>query len=91
MKGRVLFVAGATVGYVLGSRAGRRRYEQIRAGAERVWNAPPVQKGVDQVQDFVKEHAPEVQTAVVDGAKKVASSVSSKVTSRDSATTPTSA
>lgn len=71
MRGRILFVAGAGVGYVLGARAGRRRYEQIKAGAEKLWNDPNVQKSVDQVQTFVKDKAPEVQSAVVDNANKV--------------------
>ena len=79
MQGRILFAAGAAVGYVLGARAGRRRYEQIKAAADRVWNDRNVQKGVgqavDTVQGFVKEKAPQVQGAVVDQAKKVTSKV----------------
>ena len=79
MRGRIAFVAGATVGYVLGARAGRRRYEQIKSAADRVWNDRNGQKGVgpavDSVQGFVREKAPEVQGAVVDQAKKVASKV----------------
>lgn len=79
MQGRIMFVTGAAVGYVLGSRAGRRRYEQIKSAADRVWNDRNVQKGVNQavgtVQSFVKEKAPEVQGAVVGQAKKVVSKV----------------
>lgn len=79
MQGRILFVAGAAVGYVLGARAGRRRYEQIKAAADRVWNDRTVQKNVNDVvgtvQGFVKEKAPEVQGAVVSQAKKVVSKV----------------
>ena len=79
MAGRVLFVAGAAVGYVPGARAGRRRYEQIKSAADRVWNDRNVQKSVNDVvgtvQDFVKDKAPEVQGAVVGQAKKVVSKV----------------
>ena len=79
MQGRIMFVAGAAVGYVLGSRAGRRRYEQIKSAADRVWNDRNVQKGVNsavgQVQGFVKEQAPKVEDAVVGQAKKVVSKV----------------
>jgi oxygen-dependent protoporphyrinogen oxidase len=79
MQGRILFVAGAAVGYVLGARAGRRRYEQIKAAADRLWNDKTVQKNVNDVvgtvQGFVKEKAPEVQGAVVSQAKKVVSKV----------------
>lgn len=79
MQGRVLFVAGAAIGYVLGARAGRRRYDQIKATADRVWNDKNVQKSVNDVvgtvQGFVKEKAPEVQGAVVGQAKKVVARV----------------
>ena len=79
MQGRILFVAGAAIGYVLGARAGRRRYEQIKSAADRVWNDRNVQKGVNEVvgtvQGFVKDKAPEVQDAVVGQAKKVVAKV----------------
>jgi hypothetical protein len=83
MRGRLLFVAGLGAGYVLGARAGRRRYEQIKAAGERVWNTPAVQHQVDQVvqgvQGFVADKAPEVQAKVTDAAKKAASAVGDKV------------
>ena len=90
MQGRIMFVAGAAVGYVLGARAGRRRYEQIKAAADRVWNDRNVQKSVNEVvgnvQGFVKDKAPEVQQAVVGQAKKVVSKV--KRSDDDSAISP---
>ena len=88
--GRILFIAGAALGYVLGARAGRRRYEQIKAAADRLWNDKTVQKNVNDVvgtvQGFVKEKAPEVQGAVVGQAKKVVSKV--KKSGDDGALTP---
>ena len=78
MKGKILFLAGLGVGYVLGTRAGRERYEQIKAAASNLWNAPLVQRQVDNVQDFVKDKAPEVVEFVADGAKKVAAQVSGR-------------
>jgi oxygen-dependent protoporphyrinogen oxidase len=88
MQGRILFVAGAAVGYVLGARAGRRRYEQIKAAADRLWNDKTVQKNVNDVvgtvQGFVKEKAPEVQAAVTDRAKKVVSQVTKRGNGSDS-------
>ena len=76
MVGRAAFVAGAAVGYVLGARAGRRRYDQIKAAADRLWNDRNVQKVtgdvVGTVQGFVKDKAPEAQIAEVGQAKKVA-------------------
>ncbi len=50
MRGKAGLVIGLAAGYVLGTRAGRERYEQIKTQAEKVWNLPPVQKQVDKLQ-----------------------------------------
>ncbi|GGR03850.1 YtxH domain-containing protein [Streptomyces netropsis] len=42
MRYRLTFIIGAAVGYVLGARAGRERYEQLRKGAQRVAQNPAV-------------------------------------------------
>jgi len=78
MKGKILFITGLGIGYVLGTRAGRERYEQLKAAATNFWNTPAVQKQVDTVQDFVKDKAPDVVEFVADGAKKVAAQVSGR-------------
>lgn len=78
MKGKILFVAGLGLGYVLGTRAGREKYEELRSAALKVWNDPRVQKQVDAVEDFVKDKAPEVADFVSDNAKKVVAQVSGK-------------
>lgn len=78
MKGKILFVAGLGLGYVLGTRAGREKYEELRTAALKVWNDPRVQKQVDAVEDFVKDKAPDVAEFVSDNAKKVVSQVSGK-------------
>lgn len=71
MKGKVLFVVGLGVGYVLGTRAGRERYEQIRKAAQGVWNTPAVQQGVDTVSDFAKTRIGDVSETVLDGVKNL--------------------
>jgi hypothetical protein len=78
VKGKILFVAGLGLGYVLGTRAGREKYEELRTAAMKVWNDPRVQKQVDAVEDFVKDKAPEVAEFVSDNAKKVVAQVSGK-------------
>ena len=78
MKGKILFVAGLGLGYVLGTRAGREKYEELRTAALKVWNDPRVQKQVDNVEDFVKDKAPDVADFVSDNAKKVVAQVSGK-------------
>ena len=71
MRGKLLFVAGGALGYVLGARAGRRRYEQIKAAAASVWQSPGVQKQVNTVEDYVSAKVGDVPGAVYDGVKKV--------------------
>lgn len=78
MKGKILFVAGLGLGYVLGTRAGREKYDQLKAAALKVWNDPRLQKQVDAAQEFVKDKAPEVAEFVSDGAKTLVEKVSGK-------------
>lgn len=78
MKGKILFVAGLGLGYILGTRAGREKYDQLKTAALKVWNDPRVQKQVDAAQDFVKDKAPEVADFVSDTAKTVVEKVSGK-------------
>ena len=76
MKGKILLVVGLGIGYVLGTRAGREKYDRMKAAALDLWNDPRVQKRVDDAGDFVKDKAPEVAEFLADGAKKVVSQVS---------------
>src|SRR5829696_2046929 len=52
MRGKLMFISGLAAGFVLGSRAGREKYEEIRANARKVWEHPSVQEaaGVAQAQ-----------------------------------------
>lgn len=71
MRGKIGIVIGLAAGYVLGSRAGRERYEQIKAGAQQVWNTEPVQKQVGKLSDLGKSAAMALPSALWDGAVKV--------------------
>ena len=63
MKGKVLFVAGLAVGYVLGTRDGRRRYEQIKAAAANIWESEPVQWGAAQAREAMGDVADKAITS----------------------------
>ncbi|MET0672968.1 MAG: hypothetical protein ABWY37_05690 [Microbacterium pygmaeum] len=78
MRGKVGLVIGLAAGYVLGTRAGRERYEQIKAQAEKVWNLDPVQEQVGKVKDLAKTSVMALPNALWDGAVKVTKAVSSK-------------
>lgn len=76
MKGKIGLVVGLGVGYVLGTRAGRERYEQIKTQWLKVWHLDPVQEQVGKVKDFVGDKAAAVPGALWTGAVKIVKSVS---------------
>jgi hypothetical protein len=88
MKGKILLVVGLGVGYVLGARAGRERYEEIKRAAQKFWNDPRVQKQVNQAEGFVKDKAPDVAEFLTDGAKNVVSKVAGAKKPAAKTTTP---
>ncbi len=54
MNKTTMLLAGAA-GYVLGTRAGRERYEQIKSAAQRVARDPRVQRKAQEAQSVVRE------------------------------------
>ncbi len=78
MRGKAIFVVGLATGYVLGTRAGRRRYEQIKSGAQRVWHTPVVQKGVGVAEDFASARVDQLKDIAGDAAKKALGSLLGK-------------
>lgn len=78
MRGKVGLVIGLAAGYVLGTRAGRERYEQIKEQAQKVWELDPVQKQVERAKDFTKSTAMAVPGALWNGAVKVTRAVQGK-------------
>lgn len=63
------------LGYVLGARAGRERYDQLMRGFLRVREDPRVQEQAQHVADVAKEQAP----VVMDKVSGVASAAVQKV------------
>ena len=48
MRGKALFAIGAGLGYLLGTKAGRERFDQIKGWANQTWNDPKVQAKVNE-------------------------------------------
>ncbi len=68
--GKLTFIAGLAAGYVLGARAGKQRYEQIRRTSGKVWNSGPVQKQVFTAKEAARtKAAPVVADMVADAAR----------------------
>ena len=76
-KLKMLVAFGA--GYVLGSRAGRERYEQIVDKAQGVWHDPRVQRKASQAQGVVQEKASQAGDVIAEKASNAASQAGSAV------------
>ncbi|WP_265445288.1 YtxH domain-containing protein [Flexivirga meconopsidis] len=64
------FVVGIAAGYVLGARAGRERYEQIKQIAGQAWNHPAVADQRTRTAEQIKQRGPEVAAAAGQAAIK---------------------
>lgn len=51
MRGKLWFLGGAAVGFMVGARAGRERYDQLVAAARQLWDHPTVQEATGVVQE----------------------------------------
>jgi hypothetical protein len=85
--GKVSFALGLGAGYVLGTRAGRARYEQIQHAAVSLTEKPQVQEAVGKVRDSLP--AP-LQNAVDGLVPKSSSGGSASSSSRSSSSAPSS-
>jgi hypothetical protein len=77
MKKLMLLAVGA-VGYVLGAKAGRERYEQIKSGASKLARDPRVQEKTHQAAEAVRHNAPVVKDKVADAASSAKDTVKQK-------------
>ncbi len=78
----MILIAGG-VGYVLGTKAGRERYDQIRRTAQKVRNDPRVQEKTHQAADLAKEKAPVVKDKLSETAGAAAAKAKSATSSSD--------
>ncbi len=51
MRGKLMFLAGLGAGFVLGTRAGREKYEELVQAARKVRDNPTVQEAAGVVQE----------------------------------------
>jgi hypothetical protein len=79
---KLLLLAAAGVGYVLGTRAGRERYDQIKGTVNKVKNDPRVQEKAHQAVDTARHQAP----LVADKVTSAAGAAAAKVTGSDAST-----
>jgi len=58
MRGKLIFIAGAALGFVLGSKQGRQAYESLKTKAADTWSNPKVRDGVGQAADLARDKIP---------------------------------
>jgi hypothetical protein len=78
MKKLTLLIAFA-LGYVLGARAGRERYDQIVGTVDKVRQDPRVQEKTQQAVDVAKHQAPVVADKVTSAASAATAAAKDKV------------
>ncbi|HXD27844.1 MAG TPA: hypothetical protein VN621_03695 [Arthrobacter sp.] len=74
------FLAGAAVGYVLGARAGRDKYDELKDKAQELWTDPRTQEKLNDVGAALKDKAPDVGAAAASAAGTVAGKVKETAT-----------
>lgn len=85
---KLTVLVAAAAGYVLGARAGRERYDQIKAQVTNVWNNPKVQETVEGAQEQAKHASADVASTVGAKVAQTASDVKAKVADTMSHDTP---
>lgn len=81
MKLRTAIVFG--VGYVLGSKAGRDRYEQLRRAYRRATSNDSVRKVIDQGKDIVDTGTAQVRGKVADQLSQAGEVIRDRVDGHD--------
>ncbi|WP_243738329.1 YtxH domain-containing protein [Cellulomonas shaoxiangyii] len=90
MKGKLTFLVGAGVGYLLGTRAGRQQFEKIKGWATETWQDPRVQGYVKDAESAATDFAKTQGGALKEKAVSTAKSAFHKGDSDESADEPTS-
>lgn len=76
---KLILIVGVAVGYVLGARAGRGRYEQIVDAVGRARRDPRVQSAVSDVEQRATEAARQAAAKATETAQQAASRATEKV------------
>lgn len=79
MSGKVAFVVGLGIGYVLGARAGRERYEQLKQWWGRVSGSPALHRAADRTREVASAGARRTLTLVQQGVERTSTAVRSRL------------
>lgn len=79
MKYRYVFIAGLGVGFVLGARAGRERYDQLARLTRKIADNPTVQQAAGAAQAQATGFARTTRDKVADRVPRMAGSARTKI------------
>lgn len=80
----IQFVIGAGIGYVFGTKAGRKRYHQIKQGAENVLNSPVTQEAMRSARKAIANRLdPEPRMREIKNIRKSSSVDGQEILERD--------
>jgi hypothetical protein len=88
---RIIFVGGLAIGYVLGARAGRERYDQLKQLAKKVAESPAMQQTAGAVQAQAAATAKSARELAAKGVRSGVSKVTGKRPDADGADSSASA
>ncbi|MET4782167.1 protoporphyrinogen oxidase [Glaciihabitans sp. UYNi722] len=76
MRSKLPLLVGLALGFVLGARAGRERYEQIRGSAARLWESPAVRRRREEVESYARQQVPVIRARAESLAKAAPGAIS---------------
>src|SRR6516164_1768783 len=79
MRYRLVFAVGLGVGYVLGTRAGRERYEQLVKLARKAADSPAIQQAAGAVQAQAADLAKNTRSKIANQMPRLAGTARSRV------------
>jgi hypothetical protein len=82
MRYKASFISGLAAGYVLGTRAGRERYEQLRRAARSAMDNQQVQHAATAVHDQAGQFVGTAMRAAADKSKAMGQRVGERLPSR---------
>jgi hypothetical protein len=85
--GKLGMVVGAAVGYVLGAKAGRERYEQIAASARQLMEKPQVKRVIEGAPGTLGARVEQVANKAADAVHQASDRVAPSDTAAKPATT----
>ena len=89
MRHKAVFAIGLSAGYVLGSRAGRQRYEQIRRVSRSIASSAPVKHTTEAMQAQASQFGAQARRAAQHRAGAMGHELVDKVSAKVSTKVPT--